>query len=72
MVENGRAELNPNVQPTVEIDLDIAEFSSLITGATTFRQLLAYGLAEISDTTYADTIHQMFYTPDKPICHTAF
>lgn len=71
-VDNGRATLNPDIPPNVAISLDIAEFSSLITGATTFRTLLAYGLAEISDTRYADTIHQLFYTPHKPICHTAF
>jgi predicted acetyltransferase len=72
VVENGRATLNPEAQPDVEISLDIAEFSSLITGATTFRTLLAYGLAQISDANYADTVHQLFYTPNKPICHTAF
>jgi predicted acetyltransferase len=72
VVENGRATLNPNAQPDVEISLDIAEFSSLITGATTFRTLLAYGLAQISNASYADTVHQLFYTPHKPICHTAF
>ena len=71
-VENGRATLNPNAQPDVEISLDIAEFASLIIGATTFRTLLAYGLAQISDTAYADTVHQLFYTSPKPICHTAF
>lgn len=72
VVENGRARLNPNVQPDVSISLDIAEFSSLVTGATTFRTLLAYGLAQISNANYIDTIQQLFYTPNKPICHTAF
>ena len=72
VAENGRVHLNPNARPEVEISLDIAEFSSLITGATTFRQLLAYGLAEVSDTSYVDTVHQLFYTPKKPICHTSF
>lgn len=72
MVENGNAILNPNVHPDVEIGLDVAEFSSLIIGATTFRQLLAYGLATISDADYAEKIHHLFYTPHKPICHTPF
>ncbi|MCA9974137.1 MAG: GNAT family N-acetyltransferase [Anaerolineales bacterium] len=72
VAENGRITLNPSATPNVAIKLDIAEFSSLITGATTFRQLLAYGLAEISDTTYADAVHTLFYTPSKPVCHTAF
>ena len=71
-VENGRITLNPNAKPDVEIGLDVAEFSSLIMGATTFRQLLTYGLADISDPAYADAVHALFYTPNKPICHTAF
>ncbi|VAW34560.1 hypothetical protein MNBD_CHLOROFLEXI01-4530, partial [hydrothermal vent metagenome] len=72
VVENGSAILNPNAQPDVEIGLDVAEFSSLITGATTFRQLLAYGLATISDVSFADVVHQLFYTPHKPLCTTPF
>ena len=72
MVENGRITLNQSATPDVEIGLDIAEFSSLIMGATTFRQLLTYGLADISDPAYADAVHALFYTPNKPICHTAF
>ncbi|MCB9009781.1 MAG: GNAT family N-acetyltransferase [Ardenticatenaceae bacterium] len=71
-VENGRITLNPSAKPDVAISLDVAEFSSLIMGATTIRQLLAYGLAQISDPAYAETVHQLFYTPNKPICHTAF
>ncbi len=71
-VKNGSITLNPNAQPDVEIGLNIAEFSSLMVGATSFGQLLKYGLAEISDGRFADTIHQLFYTPDKPLCHTAF
>ena len=71
-VVNGRITLNPAATPDVEIGLDVAEFSSLIMGATTFRQLLTYGLADISDLAYADAVHALFYTPNKPICHTAF
>ncbi|MEZ4593370.1 MAG: GNAT family N-acetyltransferase [Chloroflexota bacterium] len=72
VAENGRITLNPAAKPDVEIGLDVAEFSSLLIGATTFRQLLAYGLADISDPAYTDAVQQMFYTPNKPICHTAF
>lgn len=71
-VENGRITLNPSATPDVAIGLDVAEFSSLIIGATSFRQLLAYDLADISNPAYADAVHQLFYTPNKPICHTAF
>ncbi|WP_420644025.1 GNAT family N-acetyltransferase [Candidatus Leptofilum sp.] len=71
-VENGRITLNPAATPDVEIGLDVAEFSSLIIGATTFRQLLTYGLADISNPAYADAVYQLFYTANKPVCHTSF
>jgi predicted acetyltransferase len=70
--DNGRIVLDPTAQPDVEIGMDIAEFSSLITGATTFRQLLTYGLATISDAADADKVHHLFYTPHKPLCTTPF
>ncbi|WP_420631160.1 GNAT family N-acetyltransferase [Candidatus Leptofilum sp.] len=72
VAENGRITLNPSATPDVEIGLNVAEFSSLIIGATTFRQLLTYGLADISDPAYADAVHQIFYTPNKPVCYTSF
>ncbi|MCA9897618.1 MAG: GNAT family N-acetyltransferase [Ardenticatenaceae bacterium] len=69
---NGRITLDPAAKPDVAIGLDVAEFSSLFIGATSFRQLLAYGLADISDPAYADAVQALFYTANKPICHTAF
>jgi predicted acetyltransferase len=56
----------------VEIRLDVAEFSSLLLGVVSFRSLHLYGLAEISDTSYLETINRLFLADAKPICLTAF
>lgn len=56
----------------VEIRLDISDFSSLVMGSVTFRGLLKYGLVTLSNTAYTDRIHQLFLTPEKPMCMTAF
>jgi len=56
----------------VEIRLDVAEFSSLLLGVVSFRSLYLYGLAEISDTGYLETINRLFLAASKPVCLTAF
>jgi hypothetical protein len=56
----------------VEIILDVSDFSSLIMGAIDFKTLFNFGLAEISDENYLDSIHRIFYTEHKPICITDF
>lgn len=68
----GRAELALNDDYDVEVALDVAEFSSLITGVVSFRQLVNYGLAYISDDAYLETVHALFYTEQKPWCMTPF
>ena len=52
--------------------LDVASFSSLITGAVDFKSLYRYGLADISASRYVDTINKLFLTEEKPICTTPF
>ncbi len=54
-----------------EIDLDVAEFSSLVIGAVNFKRLVDYGLAAISDQSAVDLIDRLFAAP-KPICLTEF
>ena len=56
----------------VEIRLDVAEFSPLLLGVVSFRSLYLYGLAEISDTGYLETINRLFLADARPICLTAF
>jgi predicted acetyltransferase len=65
----------PNIQEhdyEVEIFLNIAEFSSLMTGSTTFKTLLRYGLAEISNPEYIDRVNTIFMTEQKPMSTTYF
>ena len=71
--ENGRSALQfASAAYDVEIILDVADFSSLAIGAVSFRQLNRYGLAQISDPAYTDTVNQIFWTEDKPQCMTTF
>lgn len=56
----------------VEIELDIADFSSLITCAVTFKSLYKYGRATISKIEHLDTINRIFSSCPKPICTSVF
>ena len=56
----------------VEIGMDIAHFSSLIMGTISFRKLVSYGLAHISQASYIEAVHQLFYTEASPVCTTPF
>lgn len=63
----GRATLAGNDAADVTITLDVSEFSSLITGAIGFRRLAQYGLAEISDVSYLETVDRLFHTDQRPL-----
>ncbi|KYK34085.1 MAG: GNAT family N-acetyltransferase [Theionarchaea archaeon] len=56
----------------VEIRLDVSDFSSLVMGAVPFNRLYRYGLADISDPEYVDTVTALFRTKEKPVCTTEF
>jgi predicted acetyltransferase len=56
----------------VSIKLDVAELSSLLVGSITFKKLHEYGLAQISDERYLETVNQLFLLEDNPICLTRF
>jgi predicted acetyltransferase len=66
----------PVVEPTNHVDatveMDIAEFSSLVMGAIHFKQLHHLGLVETSDSKWIDTLDRLFSVPSKPICMTGF
>ncbi|MBN1874080.1 MAG: GNAT family N-acetyltransferase [Anaerolineae bacterium] len=70
--EQGRVHLSEEPAYEVEVQLDIVEFSSLLTGSVTFKRLIDYGLAHISAHHYIDTLHHLFYVEEKPVCMTAF
>jgi predicted acetyltransferase len=72
-VVNGRVQLLPaDAAHDVTLTLDVAEFSSLVTGSVELKTMLGYGLVELSDVAYAEIIHRLFYTDNKPVCLTGF
>ncbi len=56
----------------VEVAMDIADFSSLITCAVSFKALYKYGRASISREELVDKINNIFATDEKPVCLTVF
>jgi predicted acetyltransferase len=56
----------------VQIHLDIADFSSLLTGTVSFKSLYRYGMAYISNTDYVDIVTRAFSVEREPICMTSF
>ncbi len=69
---DGRPSLIEESQHDVALDLDIAEFSSLLMGAIDLESLYLYGLAEVSDPTWIPRLTRLFATPRKPITTTPF
>ncbi len=70
--ENGRARLLSDPTHDIAIELDVAAFSSLIMGTVSFRQLVFYSLAIVSDPAQIETVNRLFHTAQKPICMTSF
>jgi len=61
-----------NDEYDVEVSMDISDFSSLIMGCVNFKSLVEFGIANISDDNYINTINTLFATDKKPICMTGF
>lgn len=70
--ENGKPKLVASGLNPVEIEMDIAEFSSMVMGVVPFSQLYRYFKAEISDTEFLPVIDKLFFTGEKPVCYTKF
>ncbi len=70
--EDGRVRQVRGRTPDVHVRLDIAEFSSLLTGSVDFCSLVRYGLAEIRQPEHTATINRIFAVDRKPICTTSF
>jgi predicted acetyltransferase len=70
--ENGKGSVVDAGDFDVEIELDVAEFSSMIMGAVGFRNLVTYRLAKISDDSYIDRVDRLFAYHQKPICVSGF
>jgi predicted acetyltransferase len=69
---DGKAHIVEEGQHDVALDLDIAEFSSLLMGAVDLESLYLYELAEVSDPAWIPRLTRLFATPRKPITTTAF
>lgn len=69
---DGRPAVKNKAAFDVGIEMDIAEFSSMLMGCVDFRSLHNYGLAEISDMKYLDTVNRLFLAEQKPVCWTQF
>lgn len=70
--DKGKAKLHKKEISEVEIKLDVAEFSSMILGVIDFRTLYNYGLVDISDRKYVETVNSTFKTDTKPVTTTQF
>ncbi|WP_053365961.1 GNAT family N-acetyltransferase [Bacillus sp. FJAT-27245] len=55
-----------------EMELDIAEFSSLMVGAVGFRKLHRFGRLKLSKPEFAPLMEKAFRGDEKPICTTPF
>jgi hypothetical protein len=69
---DGRPQVKTGGDHEVEIRLDVAEYSSMVMGATPFSKLYDYGLAEISNPAYIETVSRIFTPLQKPYCVTQF
>ena len=69
---DGKPHVSEDGQHDVALDLDIAEFSSLLMGAVDLESLYLYGLAEVSDPVWIPRLTRLFATPRKPITTTPF
>ncbi len=70
--ERGEMVLHDSGEYDVAVTMNVAEFSSLLVGAVSFKSLYAYNLAEISDLYWLDTVNRLFAVEQKPVCLTAF
>ncbi len=69
---DGRPQVKTGDDHEVEIKLDVAEYSSMVMGIVPFSKLHDYGLAEISNATYIETVTRIFTPLQKPYCVTQF
>jgi hypothetical protein len=70
--EQGRPTLDPDARPDAHVSISVEHLSSLVMGATDFRALLAYGLAEIEEPGYSGEVHRLFLSEARPSCLSVF
>lgn len=71
--EKGRAKVqSEDADFEVEVSMKIGEFSALAMGLIGFRKLYQYGMADISDLDYLESVNRLMDFGKKPICKTRF
>jgi hypothetical protein len=50
----------------VEVSLNVEWFSSLMMGVVDFKKLWLYGLVDVSDASYVETLNKLFHVERKP------
>lgn len=70
--EDGWVKLVENGDYEVEVSLDVSDFSSLLMGAVTFKELYFFGKAKLSHHSEWVKMNQLFAVTEKPRCITAF
>lgn len=70
--EDGRLHLEDDGPHDVGVELDVAEFSSLLMGTVNFTSLYRYGLTRISNEGYVKIVERALAVENKPICMTQF
>lgn len=68
----GWAKIVENGDYDVEVSLDVSDFSSLLMGVVTFKELYFFGKAKLSHHNDWGKINQLFAATEKPRCMTAF
>jgi predicted acetyltransferase len=69
---HGRPEMSTDEAYDVEIRLECAHASSLLMGVLSVKHLHRYGLVDISNRDYLETLHQLLAVDEPPICMTYF
>lgn len=69
---DGKASCIDEGEYEVELSIDIADFSSLITCAVDLKSLYRYGKVKLSRETYLNKLNIIFASDERPKCMTAF
>jgi len=69
---NGQCTVTANAAPDATLDINVADFSSLVMGCVNLKHLVKYGNATFSDASYLDALSRAFSLDEKPVCLTYF
>jgi len=70
--DKGHCVVEPNASLDAVLNIDIAEFSSLVMGCANLESLVKYGKATLSDNKHLNALARAFAVNEKPICLTYF